>query len=115
LYAVQLFPESSGRIATVQLRWQDPETGYVQEINGNFNTWDLEQEFYTSDPYYQLAVVVAQYAEILRGSPWVRASSIDQVLEHAFRIAGLLPENPEVSEFAALVSRASQIRELSRQ
>jgi len=114
LYAVQLHPEASGRIATVQLRWQNPETGQVQEINGNFNTWDLEQDFYASDPYYQLAVVVAQYAEILRSSPWARESSIDRVLEHAFRIAGLLPQESEVSEFAALVSRASQIKELSR-
>ena len=41
IYAVMLQPASQGRIATVQLRWQDPETYEVKEINGNFNTWDL--------------------------------------------------------------------------
>ncbi len=35
LYALQLVPEKTGRIATVQLRWQDPATFQVQEINGN--------------------------------------------------------------------------------
>ena len=36
-YSVQLKPGAEGRIATVQLRWQDPESGEVHEINGNFN------------------------------------------------------------------------------
>ncbi len=114
LYAVQFFPGANGRIATVQLRWQDPDTNQVQEINGNFNTWDLSPDFQSSDLYYQLAVVVAQYAEILRGSPWARESNIFQILDHAVRLAGLLPYEPEVSEFAALVSRASLIKELTQ-
>ena len=42
LYAVQFNPGAQGRIATVQLRWEDPDTNEVKEINGNFNTWDLD-------------------------------------------------------------------------
>ena len=45
LYAVTFRPNSDGRIATVQLRWEDPDTHQVTEINGNFNTWDLAQQF----------------------------------------------------------------------
>ena len=63
-------PNADGRIATVQLRWEDPDTHQVTEINGNFNTWDLAESFEQADPRYQLAVVVAQYAELLRHSPW---------------------------------------------
>jgi hypothetical protein len=37
---------------------------------GNFNTWDLAASFEQADHRYQLAVVVAQYAEVLRNSPW---------------------------------------------
>ncbi len=112
LYAVTFNPGAEGRIATVQLRWENPDTRVVEEINGNFNTWDLSPSFETKDVHHQLAVVVAQYAELLRLSPWARESTIYQVLDHAVRLAGLLPGDEDVSEFAALVYRASQIKAL---
>jgi Ca-activated chloride channel family protein len=109
LYAVILYPGAQGRIATVQLRWKDPQSLMVQEINGNYNTWDLSPVFENAAPRYQLAVTVSQYAELLRLSPWAAGSSIGQVLQHSVRLAGIIPEDDEVSEFASLVSRASQI------
>ena len=112
LYAVLLNPGAQGRIATVQLRWKNPDTQQVTEINGNFNTWDLTPGFESADARYQLAVVVAQYAELLRFSPWAHGSSIGQVLMHAVRLGGLLPGDKDVAEFVSLVSRASQIQML---
>jgi Ca-activated chloride channel family protein len=112
LYAVTFRPNANGRIATVQLRWEDPDTHKVTEINGNFNTWDLAQSFESADPRYQLAVVVAQYAELLRHSPWAAGTSASQLVEHAYRLSSVLWDDPEVVEFASLVSRASQIRAL---
>ena len=112
LYAVMFRPNTDGRIATVQLRWEDPDTHQVTEINGNFNTWDLAGSFEDASPRYQLAVVVSQYAELLRHSPWATGTSASQLVEHAYRISSLLWDDPEVSEFASLVSRASQIRAL---
>ncbi len=112
LYAVTFRPNAEGRIATVQLRWENPDTHKVTEINGNFNTWDLAQSFEQADPHYQLAVVVAQYAELLRHSPWAAETSASQLVEHAYRLSSLLWDDTEVAEFASLVSRASQIRAL---
>jgi Ca-activated chloride channel homolog len=112
LYAVILNPGAQGRLATVQLRWQDPQSQVVREINGNFNTWDLSPTFDSASPRYQMAVVVAQYAELLRLSPWAAGSSIGQVLQYAVRLSGMLPSDPDVSEFTTLVSRASQIQAL---
>jgi len=109
LYAVTFRPNAQGRIATVQLRWEDPDTHQVTEINGNFNTWDLAQSFEQADPRYQLAVVVAQYADLLRNSPWAAGTSAQQLVNHAYRLSSLLWEDAEVVEFASLVSRASQI------
>ena len=60
----------------------------------------------------QLAVVVAQYAELLRDSPWVDGTSASQLFEHANRLSSVLWDGPEVVAFARLVSRASQIRAL---
>jgi Ca-activated chloride channel family protein len=114
LYAVQFYPGAEGRIATVQLRWEDPDTHKVTEINGNFNTWDLMTSFESAAPRYQLAVVVAQYAEFLRHSPWAAGTSIHQLVDHAYRLSSLLWDDAEVVEFAGLVSRASQIRALGQ-
>jgi Ca-activated chloride channel family protein len=114
LYAVILHPGAEGRIATVQLRWEDPDTHKVTEINGNFNSWDLASSFQEAAPRYQLAVVAAQYAELLRGSPWSGDTSIYQLVDHAYRLSSLLYEDTQVVEFANLVSRASQIQALGQ-
>ena len=112
LYAVQLYPNAQGRMATMQMRWEDPDNHDVREINGNFNTWDLAPTFESASSRYQLAVVVAQYAELLRRSPWAQMTNIRQILDHAVRLSGLLPGDKAVNEFTSLVSRASQISDL---
>jgi Ca-activated chloride channel family protein len=113
LYATHLKPGAEGRIATVQMRWKDPDTRQVHEINGNFNTWQIAPTFESASPRYQLAVVVAHYALVLRRSPWVAGLSIYAIRDHSVRLAGLLPEDPAVAEFVALVSRACQIEGLT--
>ncbi len=109
LYAVQLLPGAQGRIATVQLRWKDPDSRQVKEINGNFNTWDLAQRFEDTSPRYQLAVVVMQYAEVLRRSPWAYNVNLNQIAAYATQVSRAMGENAEVADFAAVASRAAQI------
>jgi Ca-activated chloride channel family protein len=109
LYAVLLKSGAQGRLATVQLRWQDPDTGLVQEINGNVNTFDLAATFEAADPRYQLAATVAQYAEVLRGSPWSAGTSLSTISAYAGQLALRLPADPDVLELAQLTARARQI------
>ena len=87
--------------------------GSVTGVN-KFNTWDLAQSFESADSRYQLAVVVAQYAELLRHSPWAAGTSASQLVEQAYRLSSVLWGDPEVMEFASPVSRASQIRVLGQ-
>ena len=100
--------------ATVQLRWEDPDNHQVTEINGNFNTWDFAASFEEASPRYQLVVIVAQYADVLRHSPWAAGTSSQQLVSHAYRLSSLLWDDADVTEFASLVSRASQIRALGQ-
>jgi len=109
LYAVQFNPGAEGRIATIQLRWKDPDTLEVVEINGNFNTWDLAASFFEASPRYQLSVVASQYAEVLRHSPWAGGTSMSQLAGHAYRLTDIIPGDMEVREFAQLVERADRI------
>lgn len=109
IYAIQLRPNAAGRVGTVQLRWENPDTRRVTEINGNFNTWDLAGRFEDTAPRYQLAATVAQYAEILRQSPWAGETTLRELSRYADDVARLLPEDPDVREFADLVARASRL------
>jgi Ca-activated chloride channel family protein len=110
LYAVMLQPGAEGRIATVQLRWQDPNTYEVIEINGNFNSWDLTESFEDTSPRYQLTVLAAQYAEVLRGSPWAENTSLTDIYRLARSLRSSLEYDPDVLEFIDLVDQASRIR-----
>jgi Ca-activated chloride channel family protein len=107
VYQVKLSPAAEGRIATVQLRWQDADTREVREINGNFNTWDLYSSYDEADPYYRNAVLVAQYAEVLRASPYAQAT-LGELARMANQLARTLRDE-KVQEFAQLVRDAAWI------
>ena len=103
IYAVQLVPGAQGRIATVNLRWQDPDTRVVKEINGVFTTDNLVNSFDSAPLRYQLAVVVSQYAELLRDSYWVEGFNMRDLQIRAERLASQL-EDEAVWELASLIS-----------
>ena len=106
IYAIQFVPGTQGRIATVQLRWEDPDTYETVEINGNINTWDMDSSFESADPRFQLAAIAAQYAEVLRHSPWAAETSLDQLCIMAYTLLRSIPEDPDVVEFVDLLNRA---------
>ena len=107
VYAVQLYPGAVGRIATVNLRWQDPDSRRVQEISGNFGTANLAPSFDDAPLHYQLAVVVSQYAELLRHSYWADGLNFEALRIRSQRLASQLGTE-EVVELAGLVERSSR-------
>jgi Ca-activated chloride channel homolog len=110
IYAVILKPGAQGRLATVQMRWADPQTREVREINGNFNTFDLASAFEAASPRYQLAVTVAQFADLLRHSPWADPHSLFAVANQANRLAQTgLASDPDVAQFAKLAAQTLSI------
>jgi len=108
LYEVQLQHGAYGRIATAQLRWQDPETREVIEIDGNIYSDDIASSFEATSPYFQLTSTVAAYAEIMRASPYVEGGYAD-VANEARRVARLFLENAQANEFADLVQQTMRI------
>jgi len=109
LYEIKLHPDAGGQIATVRLRWEDPDSHEVTEINTAFGTEEMDESFSVASPRFQWDVVVAEYAEILRGSYWAQDSTLGAVLEEAQAVSNLLPEDPDVAEFVELVRTANQI------
>ncbi len=109
LYEVKLFPEAHGNIATVFMRWQDPDTRQVVEVSRDFQTDDLAYDFQEANPYFQRAVVVAEYAEILKESYWAEDSSLRYVYHEAERISETLPHDEAMNEFMELIRKASHL------
>lgn len=111
LYEVRLNPEAYGKIATVYLRWEDPDSRAVTELSKDFNTDDLARSFEHADVYFQRDVVVAEYAEILKKSYWAQNDSLSAVYNEASRIYESMPREHDMEEFVNLVGQASRLSE----
>jgi Ca-activated chloride channel family protein len=109
LYEVKLHPAAGGRLATVYLRWEDPDSHEVVELSRDFYSDEMAGTFTSASPYFQQAVMVAEYAEILRESYWAQDSTLAGLLAEAERVGELLAEDADVGEFVDLVRRANRV------
>ncbi len=109
LYEVKLYEETDGTLATVQVRYADPDSGEVTEIKQALESSDLASEFEEASPSFQLSAVVAEYAEILRESYWAREGSLETVAAEAQRVLRQMPEETDVAELNALIGQAVEI------
>ena len=115
LYEIKLQEQPEGTLATVYLRYEDPDTGTVHEVNETFDGSDLKGNFQGASARFQLDAVVAEYAEILRESFWAQEGSLITVSSEARRVLQLLPQDTDVVEFASLASTAAEIWEAREQ
>ena len=88
LYEIKLHNDAVGKLATVSIRHEDPDTGHVTEVNESIATDALRGTFEESTPAFQLAASVAEFAEILRGSFWAQEGNLALVRE---TLGGILP------------------------
>ena len=112
LYEVELDEEAYGRrapaFAEVSLRWEDADTGRVDEISGEVFADSLATSFGRTEPEFQLAATVAAYAEVLRGSRYMRGISLDEIADVANELP-LRELSSDADEFIDLVERAEEI------
>ena len=113
LYEVKLHDGAEGEVATVYLRYEDPDSGEVTELRREFDREDLADGFEDAPPRFQMAAVVAEYAEVLRESYWAQESSLEDVANEARRVRDLLPQDANMAEFTDLVVRAELIKSRS--
>ena len=112
LYELKLRDDADGLLSTVRVRYEDPDSGEVYEIYREFNRADLEASLEQTSPRFQMAAVVAEYAEILRESYWAQEGNLEDVVSEARRIQMLLPEEIDFAEFTNLVVRTERIQAL---
>jgi Ca-activated chloride channel homolog len=111
LYAVQLRGDvgPQTRLATVRLRWTDPDRGSADEVSRDVRASDLARSFRSGDPFFRFDAVVASTAELLRGSPWSADARIRDIADIAFQESKGLPRTDEVHGFLDLLDQLARM------
>ena len=109
LYELKLREDTEGVIGTVYMRYEDVGLNEVVEINREFQRSDLGTAFDEAPSTFQLSAVVAEFAEVLRGSYWAREGSLQAVADQARRVQQLLPDSTDVADFASLAVQAARL------
>jgi Ca-activated chloride channel homolog len=111
LYEVKLHPgEPGGRpLALLRLRYRSPETGRVHELEQPLRASELARSWEAASPALRLASVVAELAEILKGSFWAKEGRLDEVFRRAQRVSADFAGDAEVAEFVSLAGKAARL------
>jgi Ca-activated chloride channel homolog len=111
LYALRLTGEgrAQDRIATVRVRWSEPEGGASRELAQDVTIGDLATRFESTAPSFRLDALVAATAEVLRQSRWSSTYTLRDVAATADELAGDLPRSDQVGEFLAFLADAARI------
>jgi Ca-activated chloride channel family protein len=107
LYALVLRHGESpdSRLATVHLRWTDPQSNRAVEIAADINSGDLASSFSATDPHFKLDSLVAATAEVLRNSPWIPGYRIGDLRGAADEMRNQLPQTAEASDFLRMLDQ----------
>ena len=112
LYEIKLYSEGVvGKLATVFIRHEDPDTSNVTEVSREIFANELKSTFEEASTSLQLAAAVAEFAEILRGSYWALNGSlnvVEQTLEGLFPFTHQRTEQQD--ELIALVREAIRLK-----
>jgi Ca-activated chloride channel family protein len=107
---MKLRPGADGRLATVRLRYKEPDTKEVVESQESLGMGQVLGSAGDASPSYRLAASVAQFAEILREGPRAKAVTLGRVLEEASRASEELGHPEDAVEFTQLVRRAAGLK-----
>ncbi|NOT29928.1 MAG: DUF3520 domain-containing protein [Planctomycetes bacterium] len=122
LYELVRQPGRSGPLATVRVRYKPPfaidqgkegaaarkEAEVALEIERTIASVEARPGFAGASNGTQRAVLVAQFAEVLRDSVHARGDSLATLVQESRRLEGLLGD-PDFSEFVALLAKANPL------
>jgi Ca-activated chloride channel homolog len=102
-------------LATVRLRWQEPETGEVIEAERTLTLGVVEPSFEEANPRFQLAIAVAEFAEILKNSPYAEGSTLEDLADDIDRIEEAIETaegatDHDVTELREMVWTAAELQ-----
>lgn len=98
-------PESQRRsqIAVVRIRYKRVDTGAIEEIEQRISVADFVDNFERAGVYFRLASAVAEFAELLRNSPYAGNGGFEAVSRVLDRVSTELHWDKRIQELAQLV------------
>jgi Ca-activated chloride channel family protein len=110
LYELALAGRGDEALGTVRVRYRDPVSGAVREIQQTLTRREGYARFALAPPRFRLAAGVAEFAELLRGSPFVDGSSLREVDAVLQPVALDLKLDGSVQELVRLLRLAERMR-----
>ena len=109
LYEIKLHENAIGKLATVFIRYDEPDTRQPTETSEDLFTTELVDTFEDASPEFRLAAAIAEFAEILRNSFWAQEGSLEAVHQV---VANILPQthNNPVKELMRLMNQAAALK-----
>jgi Ca-activated chloride channel homolog len=113
LYALRLQPEigPGSHVARVTVRWADPDRGAAADLGRDVSVGDLAPSFGATDPHFRLDAIVAQTAEVLRGSAFAGRLDLRDVADIADREDSGLPATDQVHDFLDMLRELDRLRD----
>ena len=99
-----------GSLATATLRYRRPASERITETWSGLRADDVEGSFGDASAHFRLAVVAAEFAEVLRDSPFVDDRSMEELSYQADEVADDLRRDDAADELADLIDEARRIR-----
>jgi Ca-activated chloride channel family protein len=112
LYEVKLKPGATGRIGTLHLRFRSADTREIRETTRELRVADLAPSWERAPASLRLASLVAELAEVLRGSYWAKGVDLRDLLDRSRRLASELADSQrgsDVADFVRMVADASRL------
>ncbi len=111
LYEIKLQEDVGKRdlLATLRLRYRSKATGEVVETAVDLTRRNISKQWENASPALRLSSVVAEFAEILKGSYWAKDGSLDRLEQRAAGVAADDRGDREVQDLVTLIGQARRL------
>ncbi len=94
-------------IGTVRIRYRNLNTGRIEEVEHRIEAGDVKTQFQQAGAAFKLAAAVAEFAEILRGSPYAEGGNFGEVANVLRPIAMELNLDTDVQELLSMMQKTA--------
>lgn len=111
LYEIKLH-ETVGKndlLATLRLRYRSKATGEVVETAVDMTRRSISKRWENASPALRLSSVVAEFAEILKGSYWAKEGSLGRLEQRAAGVATDYRGDREVQDLVTLIRQTRRL------
>ncbi|MEN6383941.1 MAG: von Willebrand factor type A domain-containing protein [Phycisphaerales bacterium] len=109
LYELKLWPEKTGKIATVYVRYKDMQTEEVEEFNKFISTDKIAEDIDSTSTDFKLAAAAAQFSEILRKSYWAKGADINETLNLTKQVSEEREDDENISQLVDMIKQSKKM------